>query len=170
MGDAARAERFLREALDLDPYHPEAIFNYHAIIQGKDHNSLNIAETLLKESAALDSFSPIPWILLSRLATHLGREADATSFLLTAAEKGGAENATLTIPANRRLVPVLAKPMSGAAVAFHKDRFHRLITKAKSALATHDTENAGRYVLMAGDIPGFARHPELHRLRSVFNP
>lgn len=167
IGGEARAGGLLREALALDKYHPEAIFNYYVIIQGKDTRSLNVAEKTLKESAALDSFNPVPCILLARLASHLGREEHATRFLRSAAERGGTDNATETIPSTRRLLPVLAKPMSGDDFAFHKDRFHRLITKAKNALTTHDTENASRYVLMAGDIPGFARHPDLHKLRAV---
>ena len=170
IGDEARADGLLREALALDKYHPEAIFNYYAIIQGKDTRSLSVGEKMLKESAALDSFNPVPCILLARLASHLGREEDAKRFLRSAAERGGADNAAETVPSKRRLLPVLAKPMSGDDFAFHKERFHRLIAKAKNALTTHDTENASRYVLMAGDIPGFARHPDLHRLRSVLKP
>ena len=167
IGGEARAGGLLRDALALDQYHPEAIFNYHAIIQEKDHSSLSVAEKLLKESAVLDSFNPVPWLLLARLARHLGRDEDATRFLRSAAERGGTDSAGETVPSKRRLLPVLAKPMSGDDFAFHKDRFHRLITKATTALTTHDTENASRYVLMAGDIPGFARHPDLHKLRAV---
>jgi serine/threonine protein kinase len=170
LGEIPRASALLREALALDQYHPEAIFNYHAIIQGKEPSSLSVAEKTLKESAALDSFNPIPWILLARLASHLGRQEDANRYLRSATERGGSDNAAETIPAIRRIVPVLANPMSGDDLAFHKDRFYRLIAKAKNALTTHDTDNASRYVLMAGDIPGFARHPDLHRLRAVLNP
>jgi hypothetical protein len=170
IGGDARASGLLREALALDQYHPEAIFNFHAIIQEKDPRSLCVAEKLLKESAALDSFNPVPCILLARLANYLGRQEDTSRFLQSAVERGAPDNAALGIPSNRRLVPVLAKPMSGDDLAFHKDRFNRLIAKAKNALATHNTENASRYVLMAGDIPGFARHPDLHRLRAILNP
>ena len=167
IGDEPRAGRLLREALALDQFHPEALFNYHVIIQGKDPRSLSVAENQLEASAVLDSFNPTPCLLLARLAKHHGKHEKVAGFLRSAAERGAEGDAVLI--SDHRLVPVLAKPMAGDELAFHKERFSRLIGKAKNALAANDTENASRYVLMAGDIPGFARHPDLHKLRAVLN-
>jgi hypothetical protein len=58
----------------------------------------------------------------------------------------------------------LAPPTSGEAFGFDMDRFHRLVGKAEEALREKRDDDARRYLLMSGDIPGFARHPRRRRL------
>jgi hypothetical protein len=56
--------------------------------------------------------------------------------------------------------------MSGEDFSYHKERFHRLLKKATAAIGAADLTEASRYALMAADVPGFSRHPELAKLRS----
>jgi len=169
LGEQSRAKLLLQEALKNDPYHPEALFNYHTIIRGGNAQALSEAEKMLQESAALDSANHIPFVLLAKLSRFLGRHEDANRFQRFAAERSGLQLSSEVIHGKQRLAPVLAKPMSGDELAFHKERFYRLIAKAQTALTIHDFENANRYVLMAGDIPGFARHPDLYKLRRTLS-
>lgn len=45
--------------------------------------------------------------------------------------------------------------------AFAKDsvRFQRLMTKAEQAIQENRWDDAKRYLLMCGDMPGFGKHP-----------
>lgn len=56
---------------------------------------------------------------------------------------------------------VLARPKSGAQHHHDSARFNRLINKASAATADHDFQKAKRYLSMARDLDGFARHPKL---------
>ena len=111
INEGARASALLRDALELDQFHPEAIFNYHVIIHGKDPKSLGVAEKMLEASAALDCFNPTPCLLLARMAKHNGNQEKVNRFLRSAEERGAEGNAALV--SDPRLVPVLAKPMPG---------------------------------------------------------
>lgn len=169
IGSEQRANQLLLDAIKNDPLHPEALFNYHVFLNGKNADSIKRAEQQLIASSRIDKLNNTPLLLLSRMYSFLGRQRDAEQYFDLAMEQNRPDFAgsLIPFPATPRIVPVLAKPMSGAEFSYHKDRFFRLISKGKSAVASNDSNNASRYVLMAGDIPGFARHPELHKLRCI---
>ena len=59
---------------------------------------------------------------------------------------------------------VLARPKSGAHHHHDTARFNRLISKAAAAMNNHDFQEAKRYLIMAKDLHGFAKHPKLRDL------
>jgi hypothetical protein len=65
---------------------------------------------------------------------------------------------------------LLSWQISCEQIFFNRERFFRLLEKGEVSFLEGDSENARRYVLMAGDIPGFARHPSLHKLRRQLEP
>lgn len=172
IGDTLRASQLLLDALKLDPLHPEALFNYYVYLNGKNVESVKIAERNLLASLKMDESSTTLPLLLSRVNMLLGREVVAKRFLNWAMKAGRQDSflGNTCFSLNSRLLPVLAKPTSGSEYAHHNERFSRLISKAKTAMDSNDSENASRYLLMAGDIPGFGRHPDLHKLRALLNP
>ncbi len=69
-------------------------------------------------------------------------------------------------PLNQRDRYFLAQPKSGAEHIADASRFKRLLTKAESAISEARHDDAGRYLQMAGEIPGFKRHPGLLKLKA----
>jgi hypothetical protein len=65
-----------------------------------------------------------------------------------------------------KLSPVLAPPISGEDFALDSARFERLMNKTQLAISEKRMDDAQRYLLMSGDIPNFARHPQRRRLLS----
>lgn len=59
---------------------------------------------------------------------------------------------------------VLAQPKSGAQHHHDTARFNRLISKASVAMTNHDPQEAKRYLRMAMDLDGFAKHPKVRDL------
>lgn len=68
-------------------------------------------------------------------------------------------------PPNQRDRYFLAQPKSGAKHIAEASRFKRLLAKAEAALSELRLSDAGRYLQMAGEIPGFKRHPGLTAAR-----
>ena len=163
----SRAGELLQQALEVDPYHPEAIHNLYVVLEGRDRQSLMKAETLLLKSAKLDAFNSVPCELLATLYLRLGRVEEASRFQKLSLDRAG--DGALGSKGSI-LAPVLAKPISGEQNFFNRERFFRLLEKGEVSFLEGDSENARRYVLMAGDIPGFARHPSLHKLRRQLEP
>ena len=64
----------------------------------------------------------------------------------------------------RKLNLILSPPISGEDLALDAERFGRLMTKSEAALEEQRYDDADRYLLMSGDIPGFARHPRRRKL------
>ena len=70
----------------------------------------------------------------------------------------------------RKLTPVLAPPISGEDFAHDSARFERLMAKAELAIRKQRLDDARRYLLMCGDIPGFARHPKRRKFLQQVEP
>ena len=60
---------------------------------------------------------------------------------------------------DRQLNLILSPPISGEDLALDAERFGRLMNKTEAALEEGRYDDANRYLLMSGDIKGFARHP-----------
>jgi serine/threonine protein kinase len=163
LGENDRAAKLLSAAQKLDPLHPEAAFNQFVIAR-KAHPAAR-TEEILRAAAEIDSSSTVAMRLLVRLLATVGKSqeaADCLNDLRDRAESLGEE----VPPRSDSLSPVLATPMSGEDFSYHKERFHRLLKKATAAIGAADLTEASRYALMAADVPGFSRHPELAKLRS----
>jgi tetratricopeptide (TPR) repeat protein len=60
---------------------------------------------------------------------------------------------------------VLSKPRSGEDIQYDTQRFNRLMAKAEISIKEGCLDDTRRYLLMACDIPGFARHPKLREIQ-----
>lgn len=139
-GRRGDAEVLLRKALDEDPLHPEATFNLAGMCRTRNENMETWALKNLREAADLELGNEVPRRLLSELSSR--GTGSALAF-------------------------VLAKPRSGLEFNADATRFRRLIDKSVTAIAENRLDDARRYTLMAGDIPGFGRHPRLRKNRDI---
>ena len=133
------AEALLRQALADDPQHPEATFNLVAMCKSRNERLLAWALQNLRTAADADSGNDVPLRLIVQLQSRAGQSS---------------------------LAFVLAKPRSGSDFNADTTRFRRLVEKAGTAIAESRCEDARRYAQMAGDIPGFGRHPRLRKIRN----
>lgn len=98
-----------------------------------------------------------------------GRHEDASNSFKKAREISGSHEAlevqrVWDLCAQRKMNLILAPPISGEDLAYDSARFSRLIDKAELAISERRLDDASRYLLMSGDISGFARHPHRRRL------
>ena len=162
LGQDERAKGFFREALTVDPFHPQALFNLHAVLSKGNPYQLSKAESGLLESARIDPHNPIQFELLARICAHSLRDIDANRYRkLWQARGEGAES----FESAMELRPILSLPSNGTRSLFDQNRFQRLIQKSEKATRDGDYENGSRYAIMAGDLPGYSRHPHLQRLQ-----
>lgn len=169
IGRALEAETLLRQALALDPHHPEATFNLTAICRSRNERNEPWAIQNLRTAAEAEPGNPVPVKLLAQLLLLTGKREDARQCFDEAAKRAwtATEKAEIghmqSAGEGQRLRFVLAKPMSGSDFCADMVRFRRLMEKADKAVAENRMEDARRYTQMCGDISGFRRHPELRR-------
>jgi serine/threonine protein kinase len=174
LSDIPGVNRLLRESLAIDPLHPEANFN-SAVISIKTAGGFSklYADSLL-ESTKYDFGEYRAWLYLACLSWTDKKTNLATEYLLRAQEIGGLqyrdEIERIWSDVQRgKLYLVLASPISGEDLALDSKRFCRLMEKAEIAIREQRVDDAHRYILMCGDIPGFARHPARVRLHNKLN-
>jgi serine/threonine protein kinase len=141
VGKPTEAEALFRQALDIDPHHPEATFNLVALRTSRNESMEVWAAKNLSVAAAAEPGNEVPPRLLAQLQNCLDGKAK--------------------IP----LAAVFAKPRSGSDFNADVIRFRRLMDKTDAAIAESRWDDARRYARMCGDIEGFGRHPRLRRIR-----
>jgi tetratricopeptide (TPR) repeat protein len=162
LGQYERAKGYFMEALGVDPLHPQALFNQYAVLSDGNPYELAKAESGLLQSAKIDSYNPVQFELLVRICIFSQQKEEAYRYLKMGQERGSCASFKSL---GSKLRPVLSIPSSGSSNAFNQTRFHRLICKSENAIKEGDFENARRYVMMAGDLTAYSRHPLLHQLR-----
>ena len=173
VGRDAEATRLLTEALKENPYHFEAIYNtgmLQAKLSGHSVASMITALTRLPVSPAYT------WRharLLAWAWAYEGRMQEAEQSLaavplstITPAEQAEQQyiRSNLRTAAKHRHF-ALAQPRSATELSAEAARFRRLLPKAKTALVENRLDDARRYLLMLGDLPDYAMHPEMRKLR-----
>lgn len=166
--------RLLIEALAIDALHPEANFNraWLAFI-----GSSAISESALRNLEMVSRYD------LGEYRPHLYRAC-----LLNLQEKADLANLALNqaiqlsgvhevndverlwnLSRDRKLNLILSPPISGEDLALDAERFGRLMNKTEAALEERRYDDANRYLLMSGDIPGFACHPRRRKFLRQFS-
>jgi tetratricopeptide (TPR) repeat protein len=169
LGDMAEARRLLDEAMSVDPLHPEANYNAGLLEHLRSGKVLKSFLDHLEQDASLEPGEYRPWLYRACLLNLCGRCADAADCLDHARRIANPVEAQeiqrqWDLCVQRKFTPVLAPPISGEDFAYDSARFQRLIQKAEAAIQVKHVDDAKRYLLMSGDIPGFRRHPKRTRL------
>ena len=168
-GDLTEVHRLLDDALTVDPMHPEANFNSALLAYQATRKCPQIFLDQLRHSTQYDLGEYRAWIYLACLSKAIGYERDANDYLKKANDfcdyRSKEEIQRLWQSClQSKLTPILAPPISGEDFAHDSERFQRLMSKAKMAIEENRYADAQRYLLMSGDISGFARHPQRRRL------
>ncbi len=169
LADLPEVHRLLDEALSVDPLHPES--NFNSALLGYS-STQKVSKTFTDRLEQVTQFDPgeyRPWLYQACLLNLDGRSREATDALGKARQLAGIHEIPeiqrlWELSSQRKTNPVLAPPISGEDFAHDSARFERLMTKAEAAIHEHQWDDAKRYLLMSGDIPGFARHPKRRRL------
>ena len=169
LGDISEVHRLLDEALTVDPLHPESNFNSALISYSSARKVSQTFLDRLQQVTQFDVGDYRPLLYCACLLNMDGRSRDASDNLAKAREITGAHEAPEILrlwdqSTQRKMQPVLAPPISGEDFAHDSVRFERLMAKAEAAIHEHRLDDAKRYLLMSGDIPGFARHPHRRRV------
>jgi serine/threonine protein kinase len=169
LGDLSEVHRLLDDALTVDPLHPEANFNSALLAFQANGQFSHVFLEQLQHSTKYDLGEYRPWAYLACLSKLKGDEKAAGEYLKKAYElcesrSMGEIQSLWQSCLDSQLAPVLAPPISGEDFAHDSERFHRLMSKAKMAIEENRYADAQRYLLMSGDISGFARHPQRRRL------
>jgi serine/threonine protein kinase len=171
LGDLTAVNRLLDDALTVDPLHPEANFNSALLAYQATRKCPLVFLDQLRHSTQYDLGEYRSWIYLACLSKAIGHEKDANEYLKKATDlcddhsKDEIQRLWQSC-LQSKLAPVLAPPISGEDFAQDSERFHRLMAKAQVAIDEKRNADAQRYLLMSGDISGFARHPQRRRLLS----
>jgi serine/threonine protein kinase len=169
LGDVAEVHRLLGEALTVDPLHPEANFNSALLVYSSTRKVSQRFLDCLEQVTQFDLGEYRPWLYRACLLNLDGRTREATDALKKARQIAGVHEMPeiqrlWDLSNQRKLNPVLAPPISGEDFAYDSARFSRLMAKAELAIREQRLDDAGRYLTMSGDIPGFARHPKRRQL------
>lgn len=169
LGDKVETHRLLHEALAVDPLHPEANYNAGLLEHSSSGTVSNSFLDRLEQDACLEPGEYRPQLYRASLLNLSGRHAEATGCLDKARRIANqAECQEIQriwdLSTQKKPTPVLAPPISGEDFAHDSIRFNRLMQKAETAIRERRTDDANRYLLMSGDIPGFRRHPKRRRL------
>lgn len=164
VGRTAEATQRFQKAVALDPFHPEAVCNYMLALHRAGRISTGDAGQRME--AALREHQPETAVLrlFGQTMLWLGYTARAKQ-LLQSPQEQCPEISPMLAPAQRDRY-FLAKPRTGAEHMADASRFKRLLSKAESAISEARHDDARRYLQMAGEIPGFKRHPGLIRLNT----
>jgi tetratricopeptide (TPR) repeat protein len=172
IGRDADAEDLIRQALAIDPHHPEATFNLAVICKSRNEEADSWAIPHMRIAADAEPGNPAPVKLLAQIFSFGGRRDEAERCFDEAKQRAwtSAERAEIDELRSRdrkkHLAFVFAKPRSGSDFCADMIRFRRLMDKAESAIAENREADARRYAQMAADIQGFGRHPRLSRARA----
>jgi serine/threonine protein kinase len=173
LGDQTEAHRFFDEALGGDPLHPEANYNAGLLEYRSRGKVSKVFLEHLAQDALLEPGEYRPWLYRACLLKLCGHSTEAAECLEHARRIASHSESheiqcqwELTIKGNS--TPILAPPISGEDFAYDSARFQRLMEKAETAVREKRMDDAKRYLLMSGDIPGFARHPHRRKLQDHF--
>lgn len=175
-GRTQPAMQKLTEVLSADPRHLEGVFNsglLRHLISGTD-----LSETLAK----LRDLAVPPahkWRRARLLAAAYLAQSDSSrarrclegfspNDMSTGESQQLAEISAWIKVGYRPQHLMLAPPRPASELAAEAARFHRLLPKAERAVSEGKREDAARYLLMLGDLPDYASHPDLVRLRRRF--
>lgn len=172
LGDVPEVRRLLKEALMVDPLHPESNFNSALLGYSSTRKVSQFFLDRLEQVNQFDLGEYRPWLYRACLLNLNGHSGEALFSLAKAREIAGSHEVSeiqrlWDLSTRREMKPVLAPPISGEDFAQDSVRFERLMVKAESAIHEHRIDDAKRYLLMSGDITGFARHPKRRRLFSA---
>jgi serine/threonine protein kinase len=172
----ATVQNLLDAALVVDSLHPEANFNKAWLAY---RASGIVSETALRNLASATNFDLGDYRpnLYRALLMNLQCKPDLAKIALNQAldlcacnEKGDLDR-LWSASRDKNLNLILAPPISGEDLALDAERFWRLMSKCVAALDENRLDDANRYLLMSGDISGYARHPQrrnlLNRLQKV---
>ncbi len=156
--------RLLAEALVIDALHPEANFNlaWLAFL-----GSGAISESALRNLEMVSRYDPgeyRPHLYRACLLNLEGKADLANQALNQTIQLCGVHEVSdmdrlWNLSRERKLNLILSPPISGEDLALDTQRFERLMRKSEVALEERRYDDANRYLLMSGDIPGFSRHP-----------
>lgn len=171
LGDIPEVHRLLDKALTVDPLHPESNFNSALLGYSSTRKVSQPFLDCLEQVTQFDLGEYRPWLYQACLFNLDGRSREAADTMGKAREIAEAREMPeiqrlWDLSSQRKMNPVLAPPVSGEDFALDSARFERLIAKSESAIREHRLDDARRYLMMSGDIPGFARHPKRSRLFS----
>jgi hypothetical protein len=169
LGVLSEVHRLLDDALTVDSLHPEANFNAALLAFHASGQFSHVFLEQLQLSTQYDLGEYRSWAYLACLSKLKCDEKAADEYLKKAYHLAEArcmeeiqrlwQNCLCS-----QLAPVLAPPISGEDFAHDCERFQRLMSKAQTAIEGHRYADAQKYLLMSGDISGFARHPQRRRL------
>lgn len=168
LGQQEAVIKLLKEALEVDPLHPEANFNF-ALLTNLHGQALEACIKRLFELWRFDKQCIRALILASCLLRASGDTDTARRFEDTAKTECCQEEIhfmehMLTAATNGALVPIHARPLSGEDVAMDMKRFMRLMEKAQAAFDIGNHEEVRRLLILSGDIDGLSRHPKRRAL------
>jgi len=175
LADLPEVHRLLGEALSVDPLHPEANFNSALLALPASRKYHAAFLERLRQGTQVDLGEYRPWLYLACLLNvdRLSQEA-SECFAMARGMAGPHEASEIQrlweLSNQGKLSPVLAPPISGEDFDHDSTRFERLMDKAELATREGRLDDARRYLLMCGDIPGFARHPKRRKFLQQFEP
>ena len=174
LGDISEVRRLLGDALTVDPLHPESNFNSAVLGYSLTQTVSQTFLDRLEQVTHFDLGEYRPWLYRACLLNMGGCSREAFDSLSKARELAVAHEASDVQRlwdqcTQRKLNPVLALPISGEDFAHDSTRFERLMSKAEVAVREYRLDDAKRYLLMSGDISGFARHPRRGRVLAKIN-
>jgi hypothetical protein len=164
LGDIPEVHRLLDEALTVDPLHPESNFNSALLGYSSSRKVSQPFLDRLEQVTQFDLGNYRPWLYRACLLNLNGHSGEALHSLAKAREIAGSHEVSeiqrlWDLGTQRKLNPVLAPPISGEDFAQDSVRFERLMAKTEAAIHDHRLDDARRYLMMSGDIPGFSRCP-----------
>ncbi len=174
LGDIPEVNRLLDEALTVDPLHPESNFNSALLDYSSNRKASKTFLDRLEQVTQFDLGEYRPWLYHACLLNLDGSTRDANTSLEKARKIAGAHEVSeihrlWDFSNQRKLTPVLAPPISGEDFAHDSERFERLMAKADVAIHEHRMDDARRYLMMSGDIPSLARHPQRRRFQNLLS-
>lgn len=175
LGDLPEVYRLLDDALSVDPLHPEANFNSALLGYISTREVSPPFLDRLQQVTQFDLGDYRPWLFHACLLNADGRSKEASEcyakvFGIAGPHESSEIQRLWDLSNQGKLTPVLAPPISGEDFAHDSVRFNRLMAKAELAIRERRLDDARRYLLMSGDIPGFARHPRRRRSLSKTAP
>ena len=173
VGRDAEAARLLAEALKENPFHFEAIYNTGMLQAKSSGQSVRPMITALTRLPVSPAHTWRHARLLAWAWAYEGRVQESEQSLaavplntITPAEQTEHQfiRANLHSAAKHRHF-ALAQPRPATELSAEAARFRRLLPKAKLAFAENRLDDARRYLLMLGDLPDYAAHPEVREMR-----
>lgn len=174
LGDLPMVNRLITDALDLDSLHPEANFNAGLLEFKSIRNVPPIFIQRLKQAAQYDLGDFRPWLYLACLNWMNNDRCEAKDCLsrarcLADTEEQFEIERQWNLTSRELSSLALAAPISGEDFAHDSTRFNRLMTKAERAISDGLLDDAKRYLIMSGDIPGFSRNSKRTKLLARIN-